>query len=112
MITVNLAYRGGQIAEFTISGHAGYAEKGHDIYCAGVSAIAQTAVLGLAKHLEKTPRVNIIEGEDALLECILPADLNADDRYKATLILSTMEAGLLSLQEAYPQYVKVRIRRY
>ncbi len=111
MITATIDYRGEDIAAFTISGHAGYAAPGQDIYCAGVSAIAQTALLGLAKHLAQTPQVNIVEGEDALLKCILPADMGIDDRYKASLILSTMEAGLLSLQEAYPQYVKVRIRR-
>lgn len=111
MIIVSIDYRGEQITAFTISGHAGYAESGQDIYCAGVSAIAQTTVLGLAKHLAKSPQVNIMEGKEALLECTLAADLSADDRYKAMLILSTMEAGLLSLEDAYPEYVKVRIRR-
>lgn len=111
MITVRMEYRGGHIAAFTITGHAGQAAPGRDIYCAGVSAIAQTAVLGLAKHLATVPQLQIIEGENALMECILPDDLSSDDQYKAQLILSTMEAGLLSLEEAYPGYVKVRIRR-
>ncbi|MGI6469616.1 MAG: ribosomal-processing cysteine protease Prp [Syntrophomonadaceae bacterium] len=111
MITVSIEYRDEQIVAFTITGHAGYAAPGQDIYCAGVSAIAQTAVLGLARHLSTGPQVQIVEGENNLLQCSLPVDLSSDDRYKAQLILSTMEAGLLSMQEAYPQYVKVIVRR-
>lgn len=111
MITVAIEYQGEQIAAFSIKGHAGYAPQGQDIYCAGVSAISQTAVLGLLKHLSRVPQVRVIEGEDNLLECFLPRDLSADDQYKAQLILSTMEAGLLSLEDAYPGHVKVIIRR-
>jgi len=111
MITVNIEYQEERIIAFTITGHAGYADKGRDIYCAGVSAIAQTAVLGLAKHLSTRPQVQIVEGENNLMECILPDDLSPDDQYKAQLILSTMEAGLLSMEEAYPRYLKVRVRR-
>lgn len=111
MINVTIDFREEQITAFSITGHAGYADPGQDIYCAGVSAIAQTAVLGLVKHLAESPQVKIVEGENALLQCVLPTDLSADDRYKAMLILSTMQAGLLSLEDAYPGYVKVRIRR-
>lgn len=32
---------------FTLEGHAEYAEHGHDIVCASVSAIAQTTLYGL-----------------------------------------------------------------
>ena len=55
MITVSIEYRDEQIVAFTITGHAGYAAPGQDIYCAGVSAIAQTAVLGLARALINRP---------------------------------------------------------
>lgn len=111
MITVLIEYQGEQIAAFSIRGHAGYAPHGEDIYCAGVSAISQTAILGLFKNLSKGPQVKVVEGEDNLLECFLPEDLSQEDRYKAQLILSTMEAGLLSLEDAYPKHVKVSIRR-
>lgn len=45
------------IDEHTISiqGHAGYAEPGKDIVCAGVSAILQTAQLGLYALAEQYP---------------------------------------------------------
>ena len=38
---------------FTISGHADYAEEGSDIVCAAVSALSQTALLGLMEYASK-----------------------------------------------------------
>lgn len=38
-----------------IDGHAGYAEYGNDIVCAAVSAILQTAQLGLIKLAQQFP---------------------------------------------------------
>lgn len=51
--------------ELTISmkGHAGYAEHGQDIVCASVSAIIQTALLGLQAISEQYPNnVTYFEG--------------------------------------------------
>lgn len=41
----------------------------------------------------------------------LPSDLDEEDRYKAQVILSTMETGIYSLEEAYKDYVQLEIRR-
>ncbi len=41
----------GLLVGFRIRGHAGFAEYGQDIVCAGASAIAQAAVLGLKDTL-------------------------------------------------------------
>jgi uncharacterized protein len=38
-----------------VRGHAGYAEHGKDIVCAGVSAITQAAILGLQALAEQYP---------------------------------------------------------
>ncbi len=38
---------GNKIKGFYLSGHADYGPKGQDIVCAGVSALAQGALLGL-----------------------------------------------------------------
>ncbi|HHW62110.1 MAG TPA: ribosomal-processing cysteine protease Prp [Syntrophomonadaceae bacterium] len=104
MVEVTILKRDADWIGFKAEGHAAYAAPGEDIYCAGVSAVTQTALLGLMKHLRQMP---VYEIKDGCLHCFLPANLSREDRQKANVILSTMEMGLRSMQEAYPQYVKV-----
>ena len=108
MINVNIEYRDGSIAAFTVEGHAGYAQSGSDIYCAGVSAIAQTTLLGLLNQMEQKPRYIIEKG---YLLCELPDQLSSSDRERARVILNTMETGLKAMQEAYGEYLNITIRR-
>ena len=109
MVEVKVIYDGNTIRGFKAQGHAGYGSAGHDIYCAGVSAITGTALIGLQKHLSQPPLYELREG---WLECKLPDLLDKDDLEKAQLILSTMEAGLISLQDNYPKYIKVLTGRF
>lgn len=44
MITVNFIYHDKHLKGFEISGHAGYADCGEDIVCAGVSSAVMLAV--------------------------------------------------------------------
>lgn len=108
MIEVRINYEGNYIVSFRVKGHAGFAPRGEDIYCAGVSAVAQTTLLGLLKNLGAAPEYHIEEG---WLECRLPAELNREDREKAQIILSTMEAGMVSMYEAYGDFIKLEVRR-
>lgn len=111
MITVTIDYRGAYITAFSITGHAGHKPAGEDIYCAGVSAVAQTSLLGLLKHMQTPPDYQVIEGDDSLMQCQLPGDISEADQTAAQVILTTMELGLRAMQEAYPQYIQVKIRR-
>lgn len=104
MVEITIIYKNEKIWGFKARGHAGYARKGKDIYCAGVSAITGTALIGLQKHLAQEP---LYETKDGWLDCQLPVSISEEDIIKAQLILTTMEAGLISLQDAYPQYIKV-----
>lgn len=61
MIDIKINMKSGDM-EIKVKGHAGYAPHGQDIVCAGVSAILQTAVLGLEALANSHPdhvRVNI-----------------------------------------------------
>lgn len=104
MVEVTVLMNGKDWVGFKAEGHAGYAPEGEDIYCAGVSAITQTALLGLMKHLSRKPIYEINKG---WIQCSLPEDCSPEDHEKANIILSSMEEGLRSLQEAYPQYLRV-----
>lgn len=107
MIQITITCTDNLIKGFKVEGHAGYKTEGEDIYCAGVSAITQTALLGLIQHLQNEPAHKVKKG---FLSCALPEKLIEDEMNKAQVILSTMEAGLRSLQDAYPDYIKVNRR--
>lgn len=108
MLKIEICYHGSSIKGFTVNGHADYAPEGQDIVCAGVSAITQTALIGLLNHLEVKPRYKINKGN---LEVFLADDISNEDFDKAQIILSTMLAGLQSLQESYSEHVQLEIRR-
>jgi len=98
----------GKIIGFSITGHANFAPHGEDIVCAAVSAVAQTAVIGLQKYLDGLPEVKQQKGK---LVCKLPANLPGEKRRIADAILNTMYWGLEAIQSEYKQYVKVITRR-
>lgn len=104
MVKITIMYEGRNIVGFRAEGHAGYDREGRDIYCAGVSAITGTALIGLQMHLVHPP---VYEEKDGWLSCHLSPSSNIEDISKAQIILSTMEAGLRSLEEASPRYIKV-----
>jgi len=89
----------GKICEFTINGHANFAKRGENIVCAGVSAIAQTAVLGLAKIAKA--KIDTRKMDGSLL-------VNVDNPNEYTeIILGTMMLGLNDIAKQYPKSIKV-----
>jgi uncharacterized protein YsxB (DUF464 family) len=108
MVYIEINYKGNDIVSFKVKGHTGFAPRGEDIYCAGVSAVAQTILLGLLKNLKTKVKYHIKEG---WLECVIPEGIDRDEMDKAQIILSTMEAGMRSMQEAYGEFIKLEVRR-
>ncbi len=91
-----------KIFGFRSRGHAGYAEAGQDIVCAGVSTLLQTAVLGLEEYLKLDPKV---EQEQGWLHCQLERDIFLNREIDA--VLETMVLGLKALARQYPQHLQV-----
>ncbi len=77
-------------------GHAGYAEHGFDIVCAGISALYCTLILALA---------NI--GEDIKTRGGLVTVKSAGK--KAKIIIDTILVGIKGIQRAYPDYVNLAV---
>ncbi|AET70460.1 putative ribosomal protein [Desulfosporosinus orientis DSM 765] len=99
----------GRIREFEMSGHAGFAEEGQDIVCAGVSALSISAVNGLEHFLPVAPKV---EERDGYIACQL-GELLEQDLEKAQWILQTMLLGIEQIQKAYGQnYILIDRRRW
>lgn len=97
----------GLIKEFTVKGHAGYNEAGKDIVCAAVSAVVQTAVIGLTDVAGINPEH---KQDNGFLQCILPEKMNLEQITAASIILKTMLAGLKSIKIGYPSLISIQER--
>lgn len=94
-----------KIVKFAGEGHSGYAPKGADIVCAGVSALLHTTRLGLIAHLEIDAKARVRNG---WLSCSLPEDLEVEARRGADTLLETLLIGLKEIEKEHPDYVKVK----
>jgi uncharacterized protein YsxB (DUF464 family) len=92
---------------FRARGHAGFADPGEDIVCAAVSALTQTAVLGLTEVVGLECQVSVEEKEGSL-DCLLPSGLAGQDWQRAQLILEVLHAGLRATEKEYKRYVRVK----
>lgn len=110
MINVMFYYDNQLVRGFVVKGHAGAAPRGEDVVCAGVSALTQTAILGLNTYLSQKPHWKI--EENGYLECWLPEGLSEADRQKVDVLIGTLELGLKSIVEGYGQYLQVCKRRW
>jgi uncharacterized protein YsxB (DUF464 family) len=101
MIEIVFKNENDRIKGFFVTGHANTAPHGHDIVCAGVSALAQTAVLGLEEHLKKKISYKAEAGD-----LFLNIEENPDDLTDA--VLKTMKLGLTEIEKLYPKTVKIK----
>lgn len=92
------------IIGYTVQGHANAAAYGEDIVCAGISILAQTALLALHELLS----IDVsYEMEDGWLYCKLPMNLPKELLDKANLILNTMLIGIKGTQGMYGRYIEL-----
>ena len=93
--------RGEGTHELNINGHAGYAEYGNDIICAGVSAIT-FALLGWMEHNEEEiTQLDelMVEDGQVYLSCTGSEKLNT--AFQVAIM------GLIQISRAHPDYVSI-----
>lgn len=83
----------------TISGHAGYAEIGKDIVCAGVSALAQALIQSIEELTTDTIQYDMSPGTVD----IKFRDLSED----AQLLVNSFFVGVQMIADEYPDNVSV-----
>lgn len=83
---------------FTVHGHSGYAKRGNDIVCAGVSSLTQAAVLGL-RHYGVDMDVAVAPGE-------ITVQIHSH-KDVVEPIFTAMIAGLEEIARQYPENVKL-----
>lgn len=93
-LSENESYRYG----FVVKGHANYAEHGKDIVCSAISAITQTAILGLDYYNGVTQK-----SKDGFLSVEIYKDDHTTDA-----IMKTMLLGLEEIEKQYPKYLQIK----
>lgn len=83
----------------TVSGHAGYAERGKDIVCEAITSQVQTLTASIEQLANEKPAFSLSSGfyELSLEEL-------GD---KGLFLVSAFMVGMRLLQDGYPAYVKV-----
>ena len=99
----------GYIVGIECKGHSGYARSGKDIVCAALSAVVQTAALGVMQVAEVSADYRVDEAT-GYLRLVLPADISATQRQKAQAILQTALLGVQDICDSYPQFAKMEVR--
>ena len=94
---------------FQVCEHAGYAEEGSDIVCAGISALVITTENALCQLLKLSPTER--GGEDGFLEVLLPEKMTEAQMHDAQLLMNTLHIGLENIAQAYPDYVRLTVRK-
>lgn len=85
----------GIIYGFEVSGHSGYAEKGNDIVCAGVSTVAQNTVISLQTYTTDRVQSEIHSG---YLKCILPDQQQGNGSLEASILLKSALMGFYLIE--------------
>lgn len=89
-------------------GHAGYAEYGKDIVCAGVSALMQTLRPALLERGIRNTMHMITTGESRIE---VKAEPESEQRYPCLVVFETVLAGLKEIARAYPDYVSIKVEK-
>jgi uncharacterized protein YsxB (DUF464 family) len=101
--------RDGRVLTFLADGHAASSRRRteYDLVCAALSAVMQTALLGLGEYVGLHDRLTYNIDDDGWLYCQLPADLSDAERVRADAIIETMIIGLRSIASEYPEQITV-----
>ncbi len=90
-------------------GHAGYADQGSDVVCAGVSALLQGAALGVLKVAGVKARYEVNEKEGALL-LELPKGMTEEEKRDCRVILRTLYESVSDLRDGYSEFISVEVK--
>ncbi len=85
-----------------VSGHSGTAAKGSDIVCAGISVLAQSAIVGLSEHLHREIDYSIDPSGDLRVKLI------GDPDELTEAIFETVHLGFAGVAEASPGAVRIK----
>jgi uncharacterized protein YsxB (DUF464 family) len=94
----------GLVRQFSVEGHAEYADYGSDIVCAAISVTAYTALGALESLAGLQGFYSLKEG---YVNCKIPSELDANTKQTVKVILETTVIGFKQIESKYKEYVSV-----
>lgn len=98
MIRVRIKYKSKMVEEISISGHAGYADKGKDLICAAVSSIS----IGLCNAIDELKVTANIEIGDNIIKI---SNIGVDELSQT--VLKTAIIQLETVEEQANKYLEI-----
>jgi uncharacterized protein len=93
------------IVGFEVKGHAGYARRGEDIVCAGVSAVT----VGTVNSIESLTGVTMDTSmKNGFLSGTLGSVEDSELSAKVQLLLESMVVMLSNIAESYGKYIQIQ----
>lgn len=87
------------MGRITINGHAGYAESGKDIVCAGVTALVENLIDSIESLTEDAIQYEISPGR---------ADIHYKDlSEEGKLLVDSFFLGIFGISQDFPEHVKI-----
>lgn len=99
MIKVRIKYKSNMVEEISISGHAGYADKGKDLICAAVSSIS----IGLCNAIDVLKATANIEIGDNIIKI---SNIGVDELSQT--VLKTAIIQLETVEEQANKYLEIK----
>lgn len=105
-ITIN-RNKSGMIQSFILDGHALFADYGHDVVCAGASAVSFGAINAVHELTGITPEIR--QG-DGFLSCTIPENTPESANKKIQILLEGMIISLQTIEEEYGEHIKITFK--
>ena len=95
--------KNGNYSGFSVSGHAGYAESGSDIYCSAVSTLVINTINSIEKFTDSELKVKSDEKNG-----VIEAEFTSRVCEKAEILMKSLVLGLESVKgECNGKYIKI-----
>ncbi|MBQ8178770.1 MAG: ribosomal-processing cysteine protease Prp [Clostridia bacterium] len=104
MTKIKVFHKEGHIMELEVKGHTGFGEEGTDIVCAAISALTQSALMGL----KEVAKLNV---ESSIGEGYLSFKISETNE-KSDAILDTLYIALRDLANGYKRHIKMEDCKY
>lgn len=103
MTKISVAFDDGRPVTLVAEGHSGYAVKGEDIVCAGVSALLQALLYGFESVARSDGFMFSIDKDDARMVL----DWRRSPPEKTAVLVDTIVGSLKEIARVYPEHVRI-----
>jgi uncharacterized protein YsxB (DUF464 family) len=90
----------------TAEGHAGFAEKGHDIVCAALSCLLRTVLAQLEKSKTLVVKMQI---QDRGMLAFSVEEFDKNDEFLLKYASDFLKTGISQLVEEFPEHISLRV---